>query len=149
MSKVFEFLNILTNNDYEYIGVVTNVICDEVTNEGAKKISKTLLNSEKISDIYDVNIKYTFIENDNMFVNIMLQNARLFRQGIIPDRAGALSDDNQTAESIGAIIDINDRYGFNTNPEYKSDSNMLNALLESMSNIIDKKLHVLIERGEY
>ncbi len=149
MSKVFEFLNILTNNDYEYIGVVSNVICDEVTDEGAKKISKTLLNSEKISDIYDVNIKYTFIENENMFVNIMLQNARLFKQGIIPDRAGALCVANQTAESIGAIIDINDRYGFNTNPDYKSDCNMLNALLKSMGNIINNKLHILIERGEY
>lgn len=149
MSKVFEFLNILTNNNYEYIGVVSNVICDEVADEGAKKISKTLLNSEKISDIYDINIKYTFVENDNMFVNIMLQNARLFKEGIVFDRAGALCAGNQTAESIGVTIDINDRYGFNNNSDYKSDSKMLNVLLESMSNLINNKLHTLIERGEY
>jgi len=149
MSKVFEFLNILTSNNYEYIGVVSNIIYDEVKDGGAKKISKTLLNSENISDIYDVSIKYTFVENENMFVNIMLQNARLFEQGLVIDKAGALCVGNQTAESIGAIIDINDRYGFNNNPDYKSDSNMLNVLLDSMSNIINNKLHILIERGEY
>ena len=149
MIKVFEFLNIMTSNNYEYIGVVSNIIYDEVATEGARKIAETLLNSEKISDIYDVNIRYTFVENDNMFVNIMLQNARLFKQGLVLDKAGALCAANQTAESIGAIIDINDRYGFNSNPDYKSDSNMLENLLNSMSNIINNKLHVLIERGEY
>lgn len=149
MVKVFEFLNILTSNNYEYIGVVSNIIYDEVATEGARKITETLLNSEKISDIHDVNIKYTFVENDNMFVNIMLQNARLFKQGLMIDKAGALCADNQISESIGAIIDINDRYGFNSNPNYKSDSNMLEILLNSMSNIINNKLHILIERGEY
>ena len=35
------------------------------------------------SSIYDLNIRYTFVENDNIFVNIMLQNARLFKNGIV------------------------------------------------------------------
>ena len=55
----------------------------------------------------------------------------------------------QIAESIGAVIDINDRYGFNNDPEYRSDSSELQALLRSMSNIINNKLHTLIQRGEY
>lgn len=149
MVKVFEFLNLLTNNSYEYIGIVSNVLYDDVRDKGAKKLSETLLNSKKISDIYDVNIKYTFVESDCIFVNILLQNARLFRKGIVPDRAGALNLCNQIAESIGAIIDINDRYGYNSNPEYKSDSSKLQLLISSMSNIINNKLHTLIERGEY
>jgi hypothetical protein len=149
MSRVFEFLNIMTNNNYEYIGVVTNVIYDEIADHGAQQISNTLLNSSKISDIYDVNIRYTFVEKDNMFINIMLQNARLFKQNISMEEAGALCAENQIAESIGAIIDINDRYGFNNKPDYKSDSDMLNTLLESMSDVINNMLSVLIERGEY
>ena len=55
----------------------------------------------------------------------------------------------QVAESIGAIIDINDRYGFNTDVNYKSNSNMLNELIQSMGNIINNKLGELIEKGEY
>ena len=50
MEKVFEFLNILTNNQYEYIGVVSNLIYDEITNNGAKKLSETLLNSKEMEN---------------------------------------------------------------------------------------------------
>ena len=46
-------------------------------------------------------------------------------------------------KSIGAVIDINDRYGFNNDPEYRSDSSELQALLRSMSNIINNKVSSL------
>ena len=149
MSKVFEFLNILTNNSYEYIGLVSNILYDDVKSNGAKFIADRLLNSDKISDIYDVNIRYTFVERDNIFVNILLQNARMFKTGLDITKAGALCQANQTAESIGAVIDINDRYGFNNTPEYKSNSINLNNLLHCMSNIINNKLKRLINDGEY
>lgn len=149
MAKVFEFLNILTNNTYEYVGLVSKVLYDEVSKNGANKISESLLNSQKIKNIYDINIKYTFVENDNMFVNIMLQNARLFKEGFDVNEAGSLGINSQVAESIGAIIDINDRYGFNTDANYKSNSSMLNVLVKAMGNIINNKLETLIEKGEY
>ena len=149
MTKVFEFLNILTNNAYEYVGLVSNILYDEVGQNGAKKIAGSLLNSNGIKNIYDINIKYTFVEKDNIFVNIMLQNARLFKEGVDASLAGSLSLNEQVAESIGAIIDINDRYGFNTDVNYKSNSNMLNELIQSMGNIINNKLGELIEKGEY
>lgn len=149
MDKVLEFLNILTDNNYEYIGVVCNVIFDEVERDGAKILSSTLLNTQNIRDIYDINIRYTFVENNSVFVNIMLQNARMFKSGINMEQPGALIAENQTAESIGAIIDVNDRYGFNSNVAYRSDSAKLKVLLDSMSNIINNKLHNLIAKGEY
>ena len=149
MAKVFEFLNILTNNSYEYVGLVTNILYDEVNQGGTQKISNTLLNACEIRDIYDINIKYTFVEKNNMYVNIMLQNARLFRDGIECNEAGALNSSEQVAESIGCIIDINDRYGFNNIKDYKSNSNNLNELIACMSDIINNKLSTLIEKGMY
>lgn len=62
MGKVFEFLNILTENTYEYIGLVSNIIYDEVDQEGVKKIADNLLNAKKIKNLYDINISYTFVE---------------------------------------------------------------------------------------
>lgn len=149
MSKVFEFLNLLTENTYEYVGLVSTILYDEVKEKGAERLSRNLLNSQKIGNIYDINIKYTFVENENVFVNIMLQNARLFKPEVDGNKAGALGVNEQIAESIGAIVDINDRYGFNTNVDYKSNSSMLNNLIESMGNVINNKLTILIEEGEY
>ena len=79
----------------------------------------------------------------------MLQNARLFKEGVDASTAGSLRMSEQVAESIGAIIDINDRYGFNTDVNYKSNSNMLNELVKSMGNVISNRLGTLIEKGEY
>ena len=149
MSKVFEFLNLLTDNTYEYVGLISTILYDEVNENGAEKLSRSLLNAHKISNIHDINIKYTFVEDENVFVNIMLQNARLFKSEADGNKAGSLGINEQIAESIGAIVDINDRYGFNTNIDYKSDSSMLNKLIESMGNVINNKLKTLIEKGEY
>lgn len=38
MTKVFDFLNLLTDNHYEYIGLVSDVIYDEIRQNGSKKI---------------------------------------------------------------------------------------------------------------
>lgn len=149
MELVFKFLNMLTNDRYDFIGLVTNILFDEVTTDGAKKLSKVLLNSDSINDLYDINIRYTFLEGTNMFVNIMLQNARLFDQSIDGSVAGALNPEKQLSESIGAIIDINDRRGFNNNPGYSSSSSMMEELIDSMNKVISVKLRNLIQKGEY
>lgn len=149
MAKVFEFLNLLTDNKYEYVGLVSDILYDDVQTDGAKTIVNNLLKTQNINDIYDINIKYTFVENDNIYVNIMLQNARLFDHDFNPDKAGAFMLSKQTAESIGITVDINDRFGFNSKVNYKSNSAMLDRLLDSMSNVIDNKLSALVEKGEY
>lgn len=149
MAPVFKLLNTLTNNNYNYIGLVSNVIYDEVKSGSAEKLTNTLLNSQKIKDIYDIYIKYTFTENENMFVNIILQNARIFKEGTVFDTPGALRISEQVSESIGAIIDINDRYGFNNCENYQSSCEKLEELMSCMSNIIENKLAKLIEDGEY
>ena len=149
MKKIFEFLNLLTENRYGYIGLVSTLIYDEVQKNGVEKISQVLLNSQKIKGIHDINIKYTFIEEENIFVNIMLQNARLFQNGTEENQAGSLNEKNQVAESIGAVIDINDRYGFNSIEGYHSDNSMLEKLLQLMTEVINNKLSSLIEKGEY
>ena len=82
-------------------------------------------------------------------MNIMLQNARLFQNGTEENQAGSLNEKNQVAESIGAVIDINDRYGFNSIEGYHSDNSMLEKLLRLMTEVINNKLSSLIEKGEY
>lgn len=149
MNSVFAFLNILTNNEYEYMGIVSTILMDEYNGDTTRLLSQNLLKGNMQSDIYDLNIKYTFAEDEKFFVNIVLQNARLFRDGIVQDDAGALCQANQLAEAVGAIIDINDRFGFNNNVTYKTDRSMLEKLVEKLSNILDDKLKLLIEQGVY
>jgi predicted small secreted protein len=149
MKIVFSFFNILTKNEYEYIGVVSEILLDEYLRDGAKILAHNLLKNSGESSIYDLNIRYTFVKEDKIFVNIMLQNARLFKDGIDTNCAGELSIDNQVSESIGAVIDINDRYGYNTCKDYKTDSSKLDCIIDEMTEVIDGKLNELIEKGVY
>lgn len=149
MNCVFDFLNILTKNEYEYIGIVSTILMDEYNGDTTRLLSNNLLNGNMQCDIYDLNIKYTFAEEDKYFVNIVLQNARLYRDGIEENSAGALCQANQLAEAVGVIVDINDRYGFNNNVEYKSDRGMLESLVEKLSDILETKLRLLVEQGVY
>lgn len=50
----------LTNNNYEYIGLVTRIIFDDIKNDGSKQLADVLLKTDKIKKIHDINIKYTF-----------------------------------------------------------------------------------------
>lgn len=149
MNKVFEFLNLFTYNQYSYVGVVSSVLYDEVSSNGTRKLADKLLNAANIKNIYDLNIKYTFVESEKYFVNILLQNARLLKSGLEINKAGSLSIKNQIAETIGAIIDINDRYGFNNVEGYCSNDAVIDDLLSSMRCIVENKLATLIEKGEY
>ncbi len=149
MQSVFEFLNLLTGNCYEYIGIISNIIFDELDEDGVKKISGTLLNMKQIRQPYDISVKYTFVEEENIFINLTLQNIRKYKDDINVEEAGAFSAENQIAEAVGAVIDINDRYGFNNDVNYKSDSQKLGTLLTCMNNIVNSKLYDLLERGEY
>lgn len=146
---IFEFLNMLTNNNYEYIGLVTRIIFDDIKNDGSKQLADVLLKTDKIKKIHDINIKYTFVENNDIFVNIMLENARVFNDNVNGNIAGELCNDNQQAELIGIVIDVNDRYGFNNNANYKSDSGKLKDLVDCMTNIIKNKIYNLVKKGEY
>lgn len=149
MKPVFAFLNILTENQYDYIGIVTNVLMDDIVSDGAKILASNLLKIHDVRRIYDLDIKYTFVEENNIFVNIMLQNARLFADKVSADTAGALGEKNQIAESIGVIVDINDRYGFNSSENYHTNSSQLNNLIKEMTTVLNNKLNLLLEKGVY
>lgn len=149
MKIVFSFLNILTNNEYKYIGVITEVLIDEYLKDGAKVLAQNLLKNSEESAIYDLNIRYTFVEDSNIFVNIMLQNARMFKDGTDVEMSGSLSEENQVSESIGAVIDINDRYGYNTCIDYKTDSSKLETIMSEMTVVMESKLKGLLEKGAY
>ncbi|MEG1142803.1 MAG: hypothetical protein RSE41_10255 [Clostridia bacterium] len=149
MDIIFKFLNIVTNDEYEYIGMVTNVIIDEIAENGAQFLANNLLKNDISSRIYDISLKYTFREFDDMFVNVELQNARMYRQGVNLEVAGGLNTMYQDRETVGVTIDINDRFGFNMDKHYKTNKEKVRKILEISTIVINEKLDSLIYKGEY
>lgn len=148
-NPVFQFLNTVTTNEYEYIGLVVNVLIDDEKINTAQLLASNLLKSDAAERIYDLSLRYTFVEGEDKFVNIQLQNLRVYRPGLSAEVAGELSLTNQESEVIGATIDVNDRFGFNNLKGYRSNQEKLNELLDLASNVINYKLSEIIHGGVY
>lgn len=149
MAPVFDFLNIFTNDEYNYIGAVAVVLYDDIKDNVTEKISDKLLKTTNFKQPYDIGIKYTFVEEDKYFVNIKLQNDRLFKTGLDNTIAGDFSRENQISETLGIVVDVNDRFGFFNNVNYKSNHQNLQFVLRKVANILNNKITCLVEKGEY
>ena len=86
---------------------------------------------------------------DKYFVNIKLQNDRLFKTGLDNTIAGDFSRENQISETLGIVVDVNDRFGFFNNVNYKSNHQNLQFVLRKVANILNNKITCLVEKGEY
>lgn len=148
MRCIFDLLNIITKDSYEYIGLVSTILFDDIKENGTNVIANNLIKSKNINDLYDIDIKFTFVEDNKIYTNITLQDARIFKSGVDIAKAGDLSFKNQIEESVGVILDINDRYGFNNNPNYVSGSDVLEQLIYYMDHVINNKLETLVRKGE-
>lgn len=133
---LFNLFDKITSDNIQYIGVVTNLIwsTDGYNNE---KLYNNLFGKVCPNNLDDLLVKYTFINDSKYYVNITIQSVRT-ENSFMPD-------DNQ--RSIAVTLDINDRFQYNINKNYKSDRNKLENILGLTDDIIANKLKILIEEG--
>lgn len=152
-SKVVELADKLTSGSYNYVGLVVNILFDSFENEtncdGTCILSNNLSKLESSKDVFDINMRYTFTENNKYFVNFDLRNVRLYKEIGDPNMSGAFKKDNEELNAVGVVIDINDRYKFNNEENYNSNASSFTEALELLKGIIDDKLSLLVEKGEY
>ena len=148
MKIINNFLNeiIGVNNKFEYCGLIVNLSFDS-SGSICKELSSNLLKNN-VDNLFDINVRYTFVEDDQYFVNIQLQNQRIYNN-VKGNIAGELSKENQKDEVIGVLIDINDRFAFNNDIKYESQISVVSSLINKMSIIIKSKLNILINGGGY
>lgn len=148
MKKVFIFLDSMTNNSYEYMGIVTTMLLDEYYGDVAHILANNLLKVDN-ENLYDINLKYTFTKNKEEYINISIQNTRIFDAQSNESIAGGLNEEYQVGQHIGVDVDINNRYAFNSQKDYKTTSQKIDDLLSTMTEVISDKLDVLIKKGVY
>lgn len=148
--KIFlDFLKGFGDEKIEYAGVVTNVLFEEYNCNATKELAGNLLQGDDYSKLYDLSVRYTFVEDNQYYINIQLQNNRFFSNNPNLDQAGAFNDKNLSGEGITAIIDINDRYSFNVNDSYKSNLDVVDIIEAKLENVLNSKLINLVEKGVY
>lgn len=145
---IFRLANQLTNNCYNYTGVIVNLIWDEIEQDANKRLFYNLLRKQAIDNLEDINVKFTYIEKEQYYVNISLQNVRNY-VGFNPEIAGTCHKDKLDLHTVSVTIDINDRYSFHIRENYLSSEQKFKEILSLMTSTINNKLRNLIEKGEY
>lgn len=148
ITNIFKLTDKFTNEQYNYIGIVTNLIWDDVSKDGNKVLFHNLFGITSADNLDDLMVKYTYVEKEKYYVNITLQSAKIYKNSNI-NEAGSFDEDNLEAHTIGITLDINDRYAFNMQKGYISQKTNFDELLNLTTDIINSKLKELVEKGAY
>lgn len=148
IEDVFSLTDKFASEKYKYIGIVTNLIWNNVMEKGNKTLFHNLFGNTPADNLEDLVVKYTYIEKERYYVNITLQSIKIFNDsddGV----AGNYGDDNLKAHTIGITLDVNDRYAFNQQKGYNSNKERFDELMYLTTKIISGKLKNLVEKGVY
>ena len=148
IENIFKLTDKFAAEQYNYIGIVTNLIWDNVSKDGNKILFNNLFGIPSADNLDDLVVKYTYIEKEKYYANITLQSARIYKNSNV-NEAGSFVEDNLEAHTIGITLDINDRYAFNMQKGYLSNKTNFDELLNLTTDIINSKLKNLVEKGAY
>lgn len=147
--SIFDFLGAIGAEKYKFLGLNVSIVADKPDEKDSVEFLMDNLCKSPIENVFDFNIRYTFVENEKYFVNIAIQDARTFEKDVNPDVPGMLSEKNLKSKDVGVILDINDRYIFNEDENYVSSSAVSKDILELTTKVIDERLNNLVEKGKY
>ena len=116
VKDVFLFIEALQSVKINFIGLVAQIIKDEY-DDASKYIFDKLLNFASTQSVYDTECKLTYVLKDKYYINLEIQNVRLFNGKPMissTEFVPVVSDDN-VQNKLVVSIDINNRYSFNFN----------------------------------
>ncbi len=145
---IFNLTDGFTSGDYHYIGIVSNLIWNDVQTAGNKVLYKNIMGKEAADNLDDLVIRYTYVVDEKYYVNITLQSVREY-DVLDGNMSGALAEKNLRSHTISIGLDVNDRYLFNQEEGYISNREKFEEMLDLTTHIINNKLKSLVETGEY
>ena len=144
--KIYDILYPFFKNSL-YCGLTVNLL--QILNNDKKAIDILLNNFTKFptqNSIYDIDSKFTFIKDDDYYINIRIHNQRISsdKLNIVPGTLKEIEHKN----NIGILLDINDKYGFNYKKDYSSNKDKIDKIIKMADEIINNKIEKFVMKGE-
>lgn len=116
VEDVFLIINAIEDIKINYIGLVAQIVEDGNT-DASEYIFNNLLKFRSNANIYDAECRLTYLLKNKYYINLALQNIRLFNgKPVMSGNEITLNNPNINIENKLAItIDINNRYSHNFN----------------------------------
>lgn len=135
-------------NNFHYAGLMTQLFLPTDNDKEAILFLMERFSQQRSVFPYDYNAKFTFIEESKYFINYTISNIRKYSGSKeLPRLVPAYL--KMDATGIMITIDINDRFAYNTEREYFSDSMEGLNILAMNHAIITDRLARYLEKGEF
>lgn len=132
INVLYEALPLVSITQPYFVGLTTRARLSSMADDSSilRHISQLFLRDSQTENLYDIELKLTSVHDKRFFSNITIHNYRIWQfaepqQGIV-----RLSGNKANARGIEFIGDFNDRYAFNENPDYFSESSIAVEIID-------------------
>ena len=94
----------------------------------------------------EAEFRVALIAENSFYINIMMQSLHMFSKG--PDERGSLAGVDVQKNVLQVVLDINDRYAFNTVPGYLSSEETAQNVINLAEKLSKASILKLIQDGE-
>lgn len=132
-------------NNVLFSGLTVKVVYregDDPVHSLAERFARVNSNME----LMDLSSRLTYTLDNRYYINVTVENARKY-SGI--QNGLSIAGLKQESESIIVTADINDRYAFNKDENYRSSIGELETIKSITKNILINNVAALIDKGEF
>lgn len=145
IQQIEKGINNTIGNEVFFSGLTIQVVIEE-KEAPAHHIADVFSKVKSNLPLMDVSSRLTFTLNDKYYINITIENVRNY-SGI--QKGLSLSGLKQESEAIMITVDLNDRYAFNLDENYRSSTDEMQVITAITKEIITDKLVDLVEQGDF
>ncbi|MFB2022873.1 hypothetical protein ACEVJL_15645 [Pseudoflavonifractor sp. P01025] len=109
-------------------------------------VSKNFIDYKTNLPTDEVQFRLALVIERKYYVNVMVQNSRTFSG--VPDERGSFAGLKNLGDRLQVILDINDRYAFNHEPNYTSCVETVSSLSSLAEQFAAKYISSFIKNGE-
>lgn len=130
-----------------YSGLITQLEYEK-NSKPVEYIKNHFLGANLIGSLNDVSMRLTYTVENDYYINIEIFNKRIYElptlQFIKPPTQGELKE---KAHVLGLSLDINDRFGYNSQSGYFTDKDKINKIFYLTKTTIENKMQSYVEGG--
>lgn len=132
ISILFDLISLLKEIRPFFSGLSTKVHIASTKDDETivKQIAEIFLKEEDIKNIHDLQFKRTEVMSNRFFSNITINNYRTWKIDSGQQEILSLSSKDASERGIEIVADFNDRYSFNENKEYRSNTDVAKEIID-------------------
>jgi len=137
-------------SEFLFSGLTTEVLFDEFSGDDPVKMFKDkFIKCESSQTPFELGFRATFEKEKCYFVNLNFANVRIYENLNAQTVPPSLFEAIEKHHWLGAMVDVNDKFGFNYSKNYNSGYEKTHEILKITNEFISGKLLKIIKEGRF